>query len=158
MLFRGYKKEDWDAICDIFLKAKQDEIRGSCNPEDIIPLEKDEVLLKSFNSSVIYVAELDYKVYGFAGYDGSLVSFLFVDPTYYKRGIGTELLKKVLSQVGDKAWLNVAKNNIPARELYKKFGFKIAAEFVGKYNGKDVTVLRLALKPELEPWKKDKIP
>jgi hypothetical protein len=36
----------------------------------------------------------------------------------------------------------------------KKFGFKIAKDFIGKYNGHDVTVLRLALKPELESWKK----
>jgi [ribosomal protein S18]-alanine N-acetyltransferase len=94
------------------------------------------------------------EVVGYGGYQDSLVSFLFVDPEYYKRGIATLLLKKVISQIGVKAWLNVAKNNIPARQLYQKFGFKIVEEFVGKYNGHDVTVLRLALRPELEAWEK----
>jgi hypothetical protein len=41
------------------------------------------------------------------------------------------------------------------RQDNQKFGFKIVEEFVGKYNGHDVTVLRLALRPELEAWKKE---
>jgi hypothetical protein len=32
----------------------------------------------------------------------------------------------------------------------KNSGSKIAEEFIGKYNGYDVTVLRMALKPEFE--------
>jgi [ribosomal protein S18]-alanine N-acetyltransferase len=154
MLLRDYQKEDWDAICDIFIRAKPDELKGSCSPEAVIPLAKDEGLLNLFNNSVLYVAELDNKIVGYGGYQGTLISFLFVDPQYYKRGIATELLKKVITQIGPEAWLIVAKNNIPARELYQKFGFQIAKEFVGKYNGHDVTVLRLALRPKLETWKK----
>ena len=144
MFLRDYQKEDWAAICDIFIRAKPDELKGSCSPEAVIPLAKDEVLLKSFNHSILYVAELEHQVVGYGGYQDSLVSFLFVDPDYYKRGIATLLLKKVILQIGAKAWLNVAKNNIPARELYQKFGFKIAEEFMGKYNGHVVTVFRLA--------------
>jgi ribosomal protein S18 acetylase RimI-like enzyme len=153
MLIRDYQKEDWAAICDIFIRAKPDELKGSCSPEAVIPLAQDERFLNLFHHSVLYVAELDQQVVGYAGYQGSLVSFLFVDPQYYQRGIAMKLLKKVISQIGATAWLNVAKNNLPARELYQKFGFKIAEEFVGQYNGHDVTVLRLALKPELEAWK-----
>ena len=150
MLIRDYQKEDWAAICDIFLRAKPDELKGSLSPEAVIPLAQDTGLLNLFNHSVLYVAELDHKVVGYAGYQDSLVSFLFVDPDYYRRGIATELLKKVILQIGAAVWLNVAKNNLPARALYQKFGFKMAEEFVGKYNGHDVAVLRLALRPELE--------
>ena len=84
-ILRKYRKEDWETVLDIFLKAKPDEMKGSCKIDDII------------------------------------------------------------SEVGEKAWLLVAKSNFPAIKLYYKNGFKKVEEFVGKYNGIDVCVLRLAL-------------
>ena len=153
MIIRRYESKDWGAICDIFNRAKPDELRGSIEPNAIVPLHKDEMLLKSFNDSILYVAEVKEKVIGYIGYSEALISFLFVDPNYYKTGIGTKLLEIVLPEVGEKAWLRVAKININAQELYRKFGFKVVEEFIGKYNGCNVEVLILALNPQLESWK-----
>ncbi|MTI56277.1 GNAT family N-acetyltransferase [Geosporobacter ferrireducens] len=151
---RKYREEDWEVILNIFLRAKPDEMRGSCGIEDIVPLDKDENLLRSFRNSTIIIAEHEGKVVGYVGYESnSLISFLFVDPSYYQKGIGTELLTRILSEVGEKAWLLVAKNNIAATKLYFEHGFRTVEEFIGKYNGIDVSVLRLALTPELQSWR-----
>lgn len=153
-ILRKYRKEDWETVLDIFLRAKPDEMKGSCRSEDIIPLDKDENLFNSFQNSTIIIAEYENVIVGYAGYQSNaLISFLFVDPVYYQQGIATALLTHVVSEVGEKAWLLVAKNNFPAIKLYYKNGFKKVEEFVGKYNGMDVCVLRLALTPRLESWK-----
>lgn len=155
---RLYREEDWDIILDIFNRAKPDEVKGSVDIEDIVSLDKDQGLLNSFNNSIIYVADYNNKVIGYVGYHNNLISFLFTDPEYYRNGLGTKLLEFVLPLIGEKAWLLVAKTNKSAIELYKKHGFKIANEYIGKYNGKiEVSVLRLAIKPELESWKQIKI-
>lgn len=152
-ILRKYREDDWEVILDIFLRAKPDELRGSYSVEDIVPLDKDKDLLNSFHNSTIIVAEYKSTVVGYAGYQSnSLVSFLFVDPRFYQQGIATKLLNHILLEVGEKAWLLVAKNNFPAIKLYNKNGFKEAEEFIGKYNGIDVSVLRMALIPELESW------
>jgi len=150
---RDYQNDDWNSVLTIFAKAKPDELLNSCDKNDIVPLDQDEGLLRSFKSSKIFIAEQDREIVGYVGYEKSLISFLFVDPAHYKKGIGSTLLKYVLPLIGEKAWLRVAKNNIPALELYKKFHFKIAKEYSGKYNNKiPLEVYILALDPELKAW------
>jgi ribosomal protein S18 acetylase RimI-like enzyme len=39
--------------------------------------------------------------------------------------------------------LNVGKNNQAARSLYETLGFVVDQEFVGKFNGHDVEVMKL---------------
>lgn len=154
MKIRRYKQTDWPIIVDIFNRAKPDELNGSVAPEDIVGLQDDKILYDSFKKSNIYILEDSDKILGYAGNQGNLISFLFVDPEYYGHGFATTLLEYLLPIIGKKAWLFVAKTNTPAINLYKKFGFSIVEEFTGKYNGKiEVSVLRLALNPKLQGWK-----
>lgn len=151
-LIRLYKSTDWKAICSIFSEAKPDEFRGIVSREHIIPLDQDEVILNSFRSSEIYVAEKENNIVGFTGYNKQLISFLFIDPNYYRQNIATRLLEHILPLVGNKAWLLVSKTNLPAINLYLKFGFTVAEEFKGKYNDSiEVTVLRLLRTTDFSP-------
>jgi Acetyltransferases len=150
MKIRKYNESDWDEICSIYDRAKPDEMRNSCDPDAIIPLEEDLTALISFNYSEIFVAELDGKIVGFSGYSGNLISWLMVDPDYYGQGIGTTLFETVLAQTGDDSYLYVAKYNEPAKALYTKKGFKFVDEFTGNYNDYNVEILLLALKPEIQ--------
>ncbi len=149
MIIRNYVKKDWDNICNIFDRAKPDEMRGSCNLKAIKPLKEDDNFIQLFSNSHIFVAEADGNTVGFAGYSGALIAWLMVDPDYYRKGIGRELLKTVLDCVGDKAYLYVAKYNEPAKGMYFSTGFKIVDAFSGRYNGYKAEALCLALKPEL---------
>lgn len=150
---RRYEPSDWNAVCDIFNRSKKDEMKGTVPPEAVVPLEQDEFLSRLFHDSTVVVAEAEGTVLGFVGYKGSLLSYLFVNPDLYRKGIGSVLFELVLPELGEGAWLCVAKNNTAARALYHKFGFKVAEEFTGPYNGYDVEVLRLAVRPELQSWK-----
>lgn len=144
MIIKEYQAEDWDCICRIFDRAKPDEMRGSCDLKAVLPLQNDEKLLQLFHHSKIIVAEIEEKIIGFAGYSGDLISWLFVDPDYYRQGIGGKLLDTVLSYVGEKAYLIVAKNNEAAKNLYLSCGFCILKEFSGKYNGYEAEALLMA--------------
>ncbi len=139
-------------MLDIFNRAKPDELKGSVALADIVPLTEDAGLLESFHASHIFVAREDDHILGYIGYRQELISFLFVDPAHYQRGIGSRLLAHVLPLMGNKAWLLVAKTNRAAVALYRKSGFTVAEEFTGKYNGKiPLAVLRLSLTPGSEP-------
>ncbi|MEM6840911.1 MAG: GNAT family N-acetyltransferase [Bacteroidota bacterium] len=156
MKIKVYDQHDWNSVVDIFNRAKPDEFKGSVDKDDIIPLEKDEDILRLFHSSNIYVAEQNNEIIGFTGYKRYLISFLFVNPDHYRRKVATKLLDHILPLIGNKAWLLVVNTNLPAIKLYNKFGFTIAEEFPGKYNQNiDVTVLRLAINPPLKAWKQN---
>lgn len=59
-------------------------------------------------------------------YNAYAIGMLFVDPSYHRRGIGSSLLKKIVTQFGNRdILLNVFTDNFPAIELYQKFGFTI---------------------------------
>lgn len=153
MNIRPYIKNDWEFICNIFDRAKPDEMRYSCDLKAIKPLKEDEHLKTFFKKSEIFVAEINGKVVGFSGYYGSLVSWLIVDPEYYRQGIGRKLLHKVLSYLGEKAYLNVAKFNEPAKNLYFSEGFQIVQEYCSSYNGYSAYALKLAKNPALGSWR-----
>jgi ribosomal protein S18 acetylase RimI-like enzyme len=149
---RKYEGKDWDVVCDIFIKAKLEEFKGVVAQENILPLQKDAAILKLFRNSDIYVAEIHNNVIAFAGYNKYLISFLFVNPEYCRRGVATKLLQYILPLIGNHAWLFVLKTNLAAVSLYNRFGFVIAEEFNGKYNDSEVVVLRLAISPQLKSW------
>ena len=143
---RKYNTQDWSEIVRLFNAAKPDELKGSVEADQIVGLEHDYVLLNSFRESNIFVAEINQEIIGYVGNHGNLISFLFVDPRYYRKGIGSELLRFIMPYAGKDAWLLTAKSNVPAISLYKSFGFSIVDEFLGNYNDiKRVKVLRLAL-------------
>lgn len=50
--------------------------------------------------------------------------FLAVDEKYRNQGIGTKLVRELLNRKKGIIFLTVAKDNIPAKKIYKKCGFK----------------------------------
>jgi ribosomal protein S18 acetylase RimI-like enzyme len=97
-------------------------------------LEKDENLKTEFTRSQIVVAEFGNQILGFAGNNNDYISFMFVHPDHFGKGIGKALLKELLINC-EHAHLAVLKENIGAINLYKSFGFEIEKEFEGVYNG-----------------------
>ncbi|MGE0448017.1 MAG: N-acetyltransferase family protein [Vicinamibacterales bacterium] len=143
MTIRPYHPADWTAVRGIHDLCKPDEMRGSVDLAAIVPLEADAATLVLFARSAIVVAEDGGHVVGFAGTIGSYISWVCVHPGQRRRGVATRLLDHVLEQVPPPATLNVSKNNEPARRLYERMGFVLDSDFVGKFNGHDVAVLKL---------------
>jgi GNAT superfamily N-acetyltransferase/shikimate kinase len=122
-------------VRDIWDRCKPDELRGTCDLRAIIPLEKDEGMKKFFRDSTIFVGEAEAGIVGFAGFKGDMITWLFVDPSHYRKGHGAALLSFILTQMGPTVRLNVGAGNHAAIRLYETHGFKIAEHFEGKNNG-----------------------
>jgi len=124
MEIRKYKQEDWKRICTIHDAARIDELNGSVDPDAFMALEacyKEEALF----DSEIYIAEFEQKIVGFVAFEPKEITWLYVDPNYYQKGIGSALVKFALKQCQYPIEIQVLTGNVPAVNLYKKFGFKI---------------------------------
>ena len=91
--------------------------------------------LQNPDVSFLYVLRLDNRVAGFCSFwlvlDEIHINNLAVRREYQGQGLGTALLKEVLqagaSRGAERATLEVRRSNAPARRLYERLGFEVAA-------------------------------
>jgi ribosomal protein S18 acetylase RimI-like enzyme len=140
--YRPYQDLDWPAICHIHDRARPDELKGSCDPRAFIPIGQDPEV-EDLKRSQKFVACDGDKVVGFSAVDEKYVSFLYVDPDYYVRGIGRKLLQMALDVIGEGAWTIVLDGNLRAIGLYESEGFKETERFKGNNAGYPCTCLRM---------------
>jgi ribosomal protein S18 acetylase RimI-like enzyme len=143
---RSYSDDDWEAVCRVHDAARPDELEGSCDPRAFVPLAEDpesEVL----KQSRILVAELSGRIVGFAAVKDSYLSFLYVHPDFYRRGIGRKLLQACIPLASDDPWTIVLSGNKAAIGLYRGEGFEEVARFDSDNEGYPVTCIRMARRP-----------
>ncbi len=133
MNLRELVKHDWDDICAVYDAAAIVELENSGLERSAFTSMQEETSKDEFfNISSGLVACDSLQVVGFAAwrdrgtwrYSGYL-SYLYIEPTYQKKGIGTQLLSQAMPNLGNQAWTLVKKGNLPAISLYKKFGMEI---------------------------------
>ena len=64
--------------------------------------------------------------------DGILLDEIYLEEEYRNKGIGTNIIKKVISN-NDIIYLWVYKENVQAISLYKKLGFNVIEETESRY-------------------------
>jgi len=138
MNIRKFRETDFQAILDVYAASKLDELCYEKADFKLLPLDRDMKRLSLLQESDVYVCE-DEGVIGYAAHCGPEIRALFVHPRGRRKGIGKVLLEFLLSMITGPAELYVAKSNLPAKELYQKYGFKIVEEFETTYN--DIPVL-----------------
>lgn len=69
--------------------------------------------------------------------DGKLLDEIYLEDEYRNKGIGTNIIKNVISNTNI-VYLWVYKNNIKAVELYKRLGFTIIDETETRYYMKHI--------------------
>ena len=143
MTLRPYREDDWATVRDIYDLSKPDELRGVIDTTAIPSLEDDPSMKQLFHESQIAVAEEDGTIVGFAGNRGSFITWLFVHPSFRRRGIAIALVNDMLRKLDQPVTLNVALTNGPAMSLYQRMGFKVEREFLGDFNGHPCKVARL---------------
>lgn len=105
--------------------------------------------LKSENSNYVVVKNGLNEIVGFGGYkilvDNADIMNIVTKKSCRNNGIGTLILQNIIdlikSQNINHIILEVNENNIPAINLYKKFGFKTIAERKKYYNGTDNAII-----------------
>lgn len=145
IIYRDFKDEDWHAICRIHDRARPYELKGSCDPRAFIPIEQDPEV-EDLKRSQKFVACDGDAIVGFSSIDGTCVSFLYVDPDYYRQGIGRKLLQIAVDAIGPGAWTIVLHNNKHAIGLYESEGFKEVHRFDSDNAGYPCTCLRVERK------------
>jgi len=144
---RDYSPADWAAVCAVHDRARPDELLGSCDPRAFVPLADDVEDGPSFERSQKFVATRGDETVGFVGIDGTYLSWLYVNPSHYRHGIGRALLRFAVGVIGPHAWTVVLAENVRARRLYESEGFVIVRTSRGSNAGYPCTSLRLALPP-----------
>jgi ribosomal protein S18 acetylase RimI-like enzyme len=140
--YREYQETDWKAICQVHDRARPDELIGSCDPRGFIPIEEDKEV-EDLKRSKKFVACEDEKIIGFVGVDEDYLAWLYVDPDHYGKGIGRELLRIGIREIGEGAWTVVLDGNKKAIALYESEGFQEENRFDGDNNGYACRCLRM---------------
>jgi len=147
MTIRPFNNADLPAIFDIYRQCKLDELRFEQQTFTLLPLEEDEVRLRQLLASDIFVYESN-GILAYGAVYQSEIRALFVTPQARGQGIGQQLLDFLLDKTTGDTSLYVAKTNAPAKQLYKKYGFKVTDEFQTHYNGLPVQANKMVLTPK----------
>ncbi|WP_210365414.1 GNAT family N-acetyltransferase [Bacillus sp. REN3] len=132
--------------------------------EGIIPLEvqnnfvksnySDESMKQRIERSIVYVAEVEGKVIGFANYskvrDGGKVELaaIYIYPEYQGKGIGNALIQQAIKElIGIKEiYINVEKDNKIGMNFYEAKGFEIVKESDSEFDGHILKQVRMVKK------------
>ncbi|MBS4218801.1 GNAT family N-acetyltransferase [Bacillus sp. FJAT-49711] len=132
--------------------------------KNIIPMEvqenfltsaySDEMMKQRMERSIMYIAEVDGEIVGFANYspmqeDGKVELYaIYLYPEYQGKGIGTSLLKAGINNLENvrEIYINVEKNNNIGKTFYKAKGFEVVSHFDDVLDGHIVETIRMVLK------------
>ena len=122
---REYRETDFDAVCELHDLARLFELEASGLTAAFIPLAvcaADEGL---FDGQVrVATSPIDGgRVVGFVATEPGEVTWVYVDPRAFRRGLGRKLLLVGLEHAGQPTEITVLAENAAALALYKAAGF-----------------------------------
>jgi len=136
MKLRRYEPGDGEALCSIHDAARCDELRASGLADAFLSLEQTAENEGLFDGDVV-VAEIEGRVCGFTAYTDGELTWLYVEPAKYKRGIGRALLRHAIDASSGTLSTEVLVGNEPALSLYRSEGFQILRRVGGKLAGNE---------------------
>jgi len=145
LTLRRYTPSDWAVVCRIHDAARIQELAaGGVDPRAFRPMTAAAEGDEFFDSETILACRGD-AVVGFVSWNGSYITWLYVEPGVQRRGIGWRLLQHVLQQIGPEAWTNMIAGNGPALALYLRAGLEVVWTRPGDCDGYSCEAMRLAL-------------
>lgn len=133
MFIRKYKDSDFDQLCHVMDRARMQELK-TANMEQVFIQLKDAPYLRYLLKCKMYVATKEEKIVGFVGLRPHELSFLHVDPNFQNLGIGKKLIEFALRRLERPIKLEVFTDNLAAKALYEKYGFKVVKTVVEKWS------------------------
>lgn len=135
MKIRKYQEFDFNDLCRIHDQARKQELKAANLEAAFKPL-KIAAFEEDLFSYEIFVAEVEDKVVGFVAFSDEELAWLYVDPNFQKRGIGSKLVEFSLTKTKRPTYLEVLTGN-PAKDLYMKKGFDFFKHESGKMPGNE---------------------
>lgn len=146
---RPYIPADWPRLCAIHDAARLDELRPTVGEAAFLPLEQAAENEGLFDGRVD-VAELDGVVEGFIAYTDDEITWVYINPLLYRRGIGRVLVRHALTAAGPVMRLEVLEGNEAALRFYLAEGFKVVRRSEGRLAGNE-TFAAVGLVMEYNP-------
>lgn len=123
-------------MCEIHDRARLDELRGSVDLTAFLPLA-DTAGPEGLFAGDVWVASVEERVVGFVAVDGDEVTWLYVHPDYYRRGIGRRLFRHAVERCGTTVTVECLAGNTPAVGLYTSEGFEAGEPRTGRFTGNE---------------------
>jgi ribosomal protein S18 acetylase RimI-like enzyme len=136
MILRPYLPTDWERLCRIHDAARVYELEASGLAAAFLTLEETADNEGLFDGEVV-VAEIEGEVCGFVAYAKGELTWLYVEPTRLRQGIGRQLLRHAIEASGGNMSTEVLVANEAALALYLSEGFKIQRRVDGKLTGNE---------------------
>ena len=133
---RPYHAADWARLCEIHDAARLDELGQTVGKDAFLTLEQTAENDGLFDNQ-LFVADVDQKIRGFIAYSEEELAWLYVDPPFYRRGVGRALVRHAVAQAGPDMAIEVLEGNAPALALYLSEGFTVAERVEGKLAGNE---------------------
>jgi ribosomal protein S18 acetylase RimI-like enzyme len=133
---RPYRQSDWQRLCEIHDAARLDELACTTGTEAFKTLEQ------AFEQDGLFdgrldVAVVDATVMGFIAYKPGEITWLYVAPKVYRKGVGRALLQHALTRTENPVTLEVLEGNDAALALYKSVGFQLEKRVTGNLSGNE---------------------
>ena len=145
---RSYQSTDWSRLCEIHDASRLDELRFTVGTRAFLTLEQTAESEGLFDDKLV-VAEVDGVVQGFVAYSDAELTWLYVDPQFYQKGIGRALVRHAIADATSAMELEVLEGNTPALKLYLSEGFKVIKRIEGQLEGnEDFAAVGLVLRHE----------
>jgi ribosomal protein S18 acetylase RimI-like enzyme len=136
MNIRPYTDDDWSRVCEIHDAARRDELAAAGLAGAFLTLEQTAEN-EGFHEYDILVAEVAGEVRGFAAFSEHELSWLYVEPGWYRKGIGSALVQAALRATGAPLTVEVLDGNEAAIAVYKKAGFVEVGRASGRMPGNE---------------------
>lgn len=136
MIIRPYAPTDWHHLCAVHDASRRDELSASGLLDAFLTLEQTAQNEGLFDGQVL-VYDTNGEICGFVAYADSELTWLYVHPSAYRRGVGRALLRHAIEACGGSMSTEVLVGNESALKLYLSEGFRILKRVDGKLNGNE---------------------
>jgi GNAT superfamily N-acetyltransferase len=136
MPVRPYSAADWSRLCAIHDAARKDELSASGLLDAFLSLEQTAENEGLFDGTVL-IYEEQGEVSGFVAFAGNELTWLYVHPSAYRRGVGRVLLQQAVKACGGSMTTEVLVGNESALQLYLSEGFRVLKRVDGKLTGNE---------------------
>ena len=133
---RPYESTDWSRLCEIHDASRLDELGLTVGTDAFLTLEQTADNEGLFDNK-LFVAEVDNVVQGFVAYGDEELTWLYVDPKFYRKGVGRALVQHAVANSGPTMEIELLEGNTPALELYLSEGFKVIERVEGQLVGNE---------------------
>ncbi len=144
MHIRPYTPEDWQRVCEIHDAARREELAAAHLEPAFLTLEQTAEN-EGFHDYSLRVAEVEGQVVAFIAFTIDELAWLYVDPSSYRKGIGTALIKHALLETKTPMSAEVLAGNNAAVSVYRKAGFHAVGQDHGVMPGNESFQLSVTL-------------